>query len=438
MFDFCRLWLYAYFRQQLPGGKKSLVAENIFLRQQLAILRRKQGFRKCPRLNNHDKIIFGVLGGLLSKVQLLRSAVIIRPSTVLKLHRLLVNAKYSFIYRSPKGKGYSYYAIRDEILQEELLPEKKAKRLSKSTIECVLNNPFYEGKFFWDGEWYEGKHEPFVPIEWVRKTNGRRGTPNTNTFVGPFSHLMTCAVPGCGCTVIYDPKTKVNKTNGQSRVYHYYHCADGKRLHKETGIRQVNVSENQLWESFLQPIRDLSLNEKMAQIILDHVTEAGKQATESADEVKKRARDRLDEMARKEDELYEHWSSGLLSKDTYTRRLESFKQEREEIERKLAGIENAGDEVVDERVRSLLELCKRAESAWNKGCPEERVGLVKRVCSNFRLEGLTLHYDLKNPFKKLLELKRNTDISKWCPGPDLNWHDSMTRPRILSSAQCFS
>lgn len=317
-------------------------------------------------------------------------------------------------------KGFSYYAIRDEILIEDILPEKQARRFSKSTVESVLNNPFYEGRFFWDEEWHQGKHELFVPMEWIRKVNGQRGIPNTNTFVGPFSYLITCAVPGCGCTVIYDPKTKVNKTDGKTRVYHYYHCADGKRFHKENSIRQVNVSEKQLWESFFQPIRDLSLDESMAQFLMNHIAEAGRQAKESADDVKKKARNRLAEMTRKEDELYEHWSSGLLSKDAYTRHLARFKEERQEIEDKLDTLENAKDETIEEKAKTLLELCKRAESAWNKGCTEERIGLVKRVCSNFRLDGATLCYDLKNPFRKLLELKKNTDNSKWWAREDLN------------------
>lgn len=60
----------------------------------------------------------------------------------------------------------------------------------------------------------------------------------------------------------------------------------------------------------------------------------------------------------------------------------------------------------------------RAESVWNKGSEEERIALVKRVCSNFRLKDLTLCYDLKNPFKKLKEIRENSDSSKWCPLTD--------------------
>ena len=58
--------------------------------------------------------------------------------------------------------------------------------------------------------------------------------------------------------------------------------------------------------------------------------------------------------------------------------------------------------VIDRHLKYLLELCKLMESMWNGTSNEERLALLKRACSNFRLDGLKLYYDLKKPFKKLL------------------------------------
>ena len=330
-------------------------------------------------------------------------------------------------------KGYSYWAICDTIKEEELLPERKAKRFSKSSVEKILSNPFYEGKFFWDGEWRQGKHEVFVAIEWIRKVDGKRGTSHKNHPVGTFSHFIGCGVAGCGSTIIFDPKTKTNKINGESRIYHYYHCADGKRFHKLNNLRQVNVGEKQLWESLWQPIHDLNISSKMADLIMDHLKQVNQQSTESADEIKDKNRLRLSQMADKEDELYQHWSAGLLTKETYTRHLGKLKEERQEIETVLSGLENMNVEEIEDKAKTLLELCKNAESAWNNGCDEERLALVKRLCSNFRLDGVSLCYDLKLPFKKLLELKRNTEKTRWCPGPDLNRHARVNEAQDFKS-----
>jgi site-specific DNA recombinase len=311
--------------------------------------------------------------------------------------------------------GFSYWAIRDKILKEKLLSPKKAKRFSKSSVETILRNPFYEGRYFWNDEWYRGKHEVFVPLEWIRRVDGRRGTSHKNHSVGVFSRLLCCGVSGCGSPIIYDPKIKINKTKGTSRLYHYYHCADGRRVHKLNKIQQVNVGERQLWESLFKPIQEISLTSKMSDFILNHLKQANQMVTESADEVKTRARHRLAQMADKEDELYQHWSGGLLTKDTYTRHLEKLKHERQDIETSLIAVENSDRQEIEDKEISLLELCKDAESKWNELSEEERLALVKRLCSNFYLEGASLRFDLKLPFKKLLELKRNTDNSKWCP-----------------------
>ncbi len=98
----------------------------------------------------------------------------------------------------------------------------------------------------------------------------------------------------------------------------------------------------------------------------------------------------------------------------------------------LSGLENMDVEEIEDKAKSLLELCKNAKSAWNNGCDEERLALVKRLCSNLRLDGVSLCYDLKLLFKKLLELKRNTEKTRWCARGDLNPY--IFRLRLLRPA----
>lgn len=126
MFELGLFWILASLRLRSPKGRESLIAENALLRHQLAILRRKQGLKKCPRLSVEDKVIFGTLGGLLTQVQLLRSAIIIKPSTVLKFHRMLVNFKYRILYRSkPKRTG----------------PDGPSRELIALVIDMKIKNP---------------------------------------------------------------------------------------------------------------------------------------------------------------------------------------------------------------------------------------------------------------------------------------------------------
>ena len=88
------------------------------------------------------------------------------------------------------------------------------------------------------------------------------------------------------------------------------------------------------------------------------------------------------------------------------------------------GLNITDNDEIENCANILLELCKVAESAWKKGEEAERLALVKRFCSNFRLEGATLCFDLKKPFEKILKMKRNTKNQKWCGREDLAKHSS--------------
>ncbi len=98
-----------------PGGAKSLVAENILLKQQLLILRRSR--RRAPNLRSVDRVLFGFCSQLLSPRRLLRTAIILKPATLLRFHRAFKDFKYRFLYSSgsrsrPGPKGPSPELIR--------------------------------------------------------------------------------------------------------------------------------------------------------------------------------------------------------------------------------------------------------------------------------------------------------------------------------------
>ena len=67
-----------------PGSVRSIVAESFFLKHQLLIVNR---FRKrSPNLRASDRILDGLQARLLRPTRLLRSAIVLKPSTLLALH----------------------------------------------------------------------------------------------------------------------------------------------------------------------------------------------------------------------------------------------------------------------------------------------------------------------------------------------------------------
>ena len=87
-----------------PGGIRSVVAESILVKHQLLILNRSR--QRAPNLRLSDRIIFGWCALLMRPSRLIRSAIVLKPSTLLHLHQILTKRKYRLLF-SPKGRLYS-------------------------------------------------------------------------------------------------------------------------------------------------------------------------------------------------------------------------------------------------------------------------------------------------------------------------------------------
>src|SRR6185295_5652728 len=75
-----------------PGGARSVVAESVLVKHQLLILKRSR--KRSPNLRPSDRMIAGLCAVVIGRRRLIRSAIVFRPSTLLRLHRALIQRKY--------------------------------------------------------------------------------------------------------------------------------------------------------------------------------------------------------------------------------------------------------------------------------------------------------------------------------------------------------
>jgi putative transposase len=86
-----------------PGGVRSLVAESLLLKHQLLILNRSR--KRSPDLSAWDRMLAGLMAILVRPTRLLRSAIVLKPSTLLRLHKAMRKRKYRLLFspdRRPK------------------------------------------------------------------------------------------------------------------------------------------------------------------------------------------------------------------------------------------------------------------------------------------------------------------------------------------------
>ena len=89
-----------------PGGVRAVIAENLLLKQQLIVLRRRR--QRAPHLTASDRLLFGFGSLFLSPGRIRKVAIGVRPSTLLAFHQALVRRTYRRLFSSsecPKQPG---------------------------------------------------------------------------------------------------------------------------------------------------------------------------------------------------------------------------------------------------------------------------------------------------------------------------------------------
>jgi hypothetical protein len=146
-----------------PGGVRSIVAESLLLKHQLLIVNRSR--QRSPNLHTLDRIPAGLLALLVRRTRLLRSAIVLKPSTLLRLHRAMSKRKYRMLSsrnrrRKPDPKGPSAELIHAVV-------EMKRRNPNWAVRESHNRSPWRSTSKS-TKTWFEG----FLPI-----TTGRNGTP---------------------------------------------------------------------------------------------------------------------------------------------------------------------------------------------------------------------------------------------------------------------
>src|SRR5437764_5641122 len=117
-----------------PGGVRSIVAEFLILKHQLLIVNRSR--QRSPNLCTSDRILAGLMALLVRPTRLLRAAIVLKPSTLLALHKALSKGKYRMLFspdlrRQPGPKGASAELIRAVVEMKQRNPNWGCPRIAQ-------------------------------------------------------------------------------------------------------------------------------------------------------------------------------------------------------------------------------------------------------------------------------------------------------------------
>ena len=94
-----------------PGGVRAVAAESLLLKHQLLIINRSR--ERAPNLTTLDRFVLGLATVFMNPQRIWKLAAILKPATLLKFHKALVERKYRLLFsssfrgRKPGPKGPS-------------------------------------------------------------------------------------------------------------------------------------------------------------------------------------------------------------------------------------------------------------------------------------------------------------------------------------------
>jgi transposase InsO family protein len=97
------------------GGTRAVLAESILLKQQLLVLQRSR--HRAPNLRPADRLLFGFCSRFLRPRRRIRTAIILKPATLLRFHRGFKDFKYRFRYSSSPKKTPGPKGPSPELIQ---------------------------------------------------------------------------------------------------------------------------------------------------------------------------------------------------------------------------------------------------------------------------------------------------------------------------------
>jgi len=151
-----------------PGGARSLVAESLPLKHQLLILNRSR--QRAPNLSASDRILAGWLALWLRPTRLLRSAIVLKPSTLIGLHQAMCKQKYRMLFspnhnRKPGPKGPSAELINAVVEMKQRNPRWGCPRIAeqialafnvaidKDVVRGILAHRYWSGGYATGPSW---------------------------------------------------------------------------------------------------------------------------------------------------------------------------------------------------------------------------------------------------------------------------------------------
>jgi site-specific DNA recombinase len=322
--------------------------------------------------------------------------------------------------------AYSLKALAEKARKETLML--RGRPVYKSELHQILRKRVYTGDFDWDGNTYQGTHEPIVTREVWEKVQGvlnQRAETKQHRIKHDFAFTGFITCGHCGCQLVGELK------KGR---YVYYHCTGHRGKCPERYTREEIMAE-QLASS----LRDLVIPRE----VLAWLTEAVSASDMNEQAAREKTVRKLEEQHRraqaKLEAMYEDKLEGRISAEFYDRKAKDLQAQASELLRKVNQIRVATPAPVNDAI-NLMDLTSRAAELFMAQQAHEQQRFLRLVLRSASWQAGELRTEFEEPFETLRRSNRliltkhkekrmgTPEIENWLPGMDSNHDSRLQRP----------
>ncbi len=318
-------------------------------------------------------------------------------------------------------KAFEIYATGEyplaqvrKIINSLGLSGNKNKGLAISNYQYLLKNPIFYGLIRYNGELYEGKHEPIITkklFDQVQEVMTRKSKPKTPELK-PYMYRGLFRCGECGCFI----------TTETQKSHNYLRCTKRK-----VPCSQRYVQENAITSQIKNEIEKVSLPSSWTEKCVAELEREKTKNVHADNFFAQKTRDELVAVEAKLDTLLDMHLDGSLSQAEYAGKKRKLILAKKDLEEKIAAFGRRSHNRFEPMIRFVKETNQAENIALGEN-PVELRDFLKKIGSNFRISERTLFLELKNvwkiPAKYNLERRSRPEIFS-----DLSECDSWRRGR---------
>ncbi len=290
---------------------------------------------------------------------------------------------------------YSLKELR-KIISDLGLRGTKGKLLSVSNFQYLLQNPFYYGLIRYNGEYFEGKHEPIIAkklFDEVQEVMKQKSKPQKVDELKFFLYRGLFHCGECGFTITADRKIKKS-----GRQYVYYYCT--KKNPNHICSQNVFMREEKISAQINEAIQKVSLPDNQADWLIGELAKEKEQTAQTESFFAQKLKDEIQTIDEKLEKLMNAYLESALNLTEYREVKNQLVNQKQLLKDKLLAFEQKSNNRF-ELATKFLNMVKQAKIIAYKENPEQGRDFLKKIGSNFRLSGQKLDLDFKFPFKIL-------------------------------------